>query len=146
MTDSPHIHLASEDTEPITKSSQPLSHAKIDDLKKSLFTWDLVDVDGETHLCNEYRFATNAETNMFVDRVNKLADAHNHHPKTTVEDRLVTIHWWTHDLGGLHRNDFIMAAKTQEIFENWSEITGRKDTVDVQSEESFPASDAPGNY
>jgi pterin-4a-carbinolamine dehydratase len=26
------------------------------------------------------------------------------------------VDWWTHKIGGLHRNDFIMAAKTDEIY------------------------------
>jgi 4a-hydroxytetrahydrobiopterin dehydratase len=28
--------------------------------------------------------------------------------------------WWTHKIGGLHRNDFIMAAKTDQLYESGS--------------------------
>jgi 4a-hydroxytetrahydrobiopterin dehydratase len=29
----------------------------------------------------------------------------------------VTVTWWTHEIGGLHRNDFVMAAKTDRQYE-----------------------------
>jgi 4a-hydroxytetrahydrobiopterin dehydratase len=35
----------------------------------------------------------------------------------------VTVTWWTHKIGGLHRNNFIMAAKTDALY---AQVPGRK--------------------
>ena len=39
----------------------------------------------------------------------------------TVEWGKVGMEWWTHKIKGLHRNDFVMAARTDEIFKEVSE-------------------------
>ena len=39
-----------------------------------------------------------------------------HHPALLTEWGKVTVTWWTHKIGGLHRNDFIMAARTDDTF------------------------------
>ena len=52
----------------------------------------------------------------FVRLVKWQADLQNHHPKILVNDNSIQIEWWTHVIDGLHENDFIMAAKTDEIF------------------------------
>ncbi len=44
-----------------------------------------------------------------------IADMQNHHPTLLVEWGALTVTWWTHSLDGLHLNDFIMAAKTNQI-------------------------------
>ena len=44
-----------------------------------------------------------------------LAEAEGHHPALLTEWGRVTVTWWTHKIRGLHRNDFIMAAKTEML-------------------------------
>ncbi len=44
------------------------------------------------------------------------AEEEGHHPALLTEWGKVTVTWWTHKIGGLHRNDFIMAARTDETF------------------------------
>jgi 4a-hydroxytetrahydrobiopterin dehydratase len=51
----------------------------------------------------------------FTNAVGALAEAENHHPALLTEWGRVTVSWWTHAIGGLHRNDFLMAAKTDQI-------------------------------
>ena len=48
------------------------------------------------------------------DEVAKLADEADHHPRIVIEWGKVTIDWWTHAIGGLHRNDFVMAARVNK--------------------------------
>ena len=45
----------------------------------------------------------------------ELAEAEGHHPALLTEWGKVTVSWWTHKIRGLHRNDFIMAAKTDAL-------------------------------
>ena len=44
-----------------------------------------------------------------------MADAQDHHPEITVEWGRATVSWWTHRIKGLHRNDFVCAAKTDAL-------------------------------
>ena len=53
-----------------------------------------------------------AFTNLIAD----LAESQDHHPKITLEWGRVTLEWWSHKIRGLHMNDFICAAKSDEIF------------------------------
>jgi len=50
-----------------------------------------------------------------TNRVGALAEAEGHHPALLTEWGRVTVTWWTHKIRGLHRNDFIMAAKTDGL-------------------------------
>jgi len=47
--------------------------------------------------------------------VGEIAEAEDHHPLVVTEWGRVTVQWWTHKIGGLHQNDFIMAAKTDRL-------------------------------
>jgi hypothetical protein len=51
----------------------------------------------------------------FTNRVGALAEEEGHHPALLTEWGRVTVTWWTHLIRGLHRNDFIMAAKTDAL-------------------------------
>ena len=53
----------------------------------------------------------------FALRVGRAAEEEGHHPLLTVEWGKCTVVWWTHKIRGLHRNDFIMAAKTDRLYE-----------------------------
>jgi 4a-hydroxytetrahydrobiopterin dehydratase len=48
-------------------------------------------------------------------RVGELAEEEGHHPALLTEWGRVTVSWWTHKIRGLHRNDYIMAAKTDVL-------------------------------
>ena len=51
-----------------------------------------------------------------VSKVANLAEEEDHHPEITLEWGKVTVSWWSHKIKGLHRNDFIAAAKTDNLF------------------------------
>ena len=46
----------------------------------------------------------------------RLTEEQDHHPLIITEWGRVTVQWWTHKIKGLHRNDFIMASKTDGLF------------------------------
>ena len=62
--------------------------------------WEIVVMDGMEQL--------------FTNRVGALAEAADHHPAITTEWGRTNVRFWTHSIGGLHRNDFIMAARASE--------------------------------
>ncbi|MCH7619280.1 MAG: 4a-hydroxytetrahydrobiopterin dehydratase, partial [Candidatus Marinimicrobia bacterium] len=45
-----------------------------------------------------------------------IAEEEGHHPAILTEWGSVKVSWWTHKIKGLHKNDFIMASKTDRIF------------------------------
>ena len=52
----------------------------------------------------------------FFNKVAQVAEADNHHPDLHIEGyRNVSIEMWTHSIGGISANDFILAAKIDEV-------------------------------
>jgi 4a-hydroxytetrahydrobiopterin dehydratase len=84
-------------------------------LKPEIPQWSVVERDGIARLERVFRFANFAEALAFTNRVGALAEAAGHHPAITTEWGRVTVGWWTHAIAGLHRNDFVMAAKTDQL-------------------------------
>lgn len=74
--------------------------------------WQVVEEEGERRLRRSFKFSNFAEALAFTNRVGAMAEEEDHHPAILTEWGRVTVTWWTHKIGGLHRNDFIMAAKT----------------------------------
>lgn len=77
--------------------------------------WEVVEDDGMKKLKKKFDLKNFKHTLGFVNQVGELAEANGHHPVMLVEFRAVTIWWWTHKIGGLHENDFIMAAKSNQV-------------------------------
>jgi len=74
----------------------------------------------EWHVADErlhrrFVFLTFAEAMRFVDRMAALAEAEGHHPDFAVHYRQVDVTIWTHAIGGLSENDFILAAKIDAL-------------------------------
>lgn len=93
-----------------------LTDAEIEDLLRHIHGWDVKEVDGMKRLSKTFKFKNFAEALAFTNKVGAAAEAEDHHPLITTEWGKVTLQWWTHKIGGLHKNDFIMAAKTDELF------------------------------
>lgn len=83
--------------------------------RQQLPGWEIESVDGVERLSRCFAFDNFAEALAFTDRVGALAESEGHHPALLTEWGRVTVQWWTHKIGGLHRNDFIMAAKTDAL-------------------------------
>ena len=80
--------------------------------------WHLLERNGIPQLECTYQFKNFAEALAFTDRVGELAEAERHHPALLTEWGQVTVTWWTHKIRGLHRNDFVMAAKTDQLYQS----------------------------
>lgn len=71
--------------------------------------------DEVPYLSRVFKFPNFLEALEFTNKVGELAEQENHHPRLITEWGRVTVDWWTHKIGGLHRNDFIAAAKTDQL-------------------------------
>jgi 4a-hydroxytetrahydrobiopterin dehydratase len=80
--------------------------------------WQVTEVGGEKRLEREFRFPDFKAALAFTDQIGALAEAEDHHPRLVTEWGKVTVDWWTHKIKGLHRNDFVMAARTSELYAN----------------------------
>jgi 4a-hydroxytetrahydrobiopterin dehydratase len=77
--------------------------------------WQVREVDGMKRLEKVFKFKNFAQALEFTNKVAAIAEEENHHPLIVTEWGRVTLQWWTHKIGGLHKNDFIMAAKSDEL-------------------------------
>ncbi len=94
----------------------PLSEEEIAALSRQVPEWMIVEREGIKRLERTFRFKDFAEALAFTNKVGALAEAEDHHPAILTEWGRTTVTWWTHKIRGLHRNDFIMAAKTDRLY------------------------------
>jgi len=90
-----------------------------DDLKMlmpNIPDWNIIVVDGVMQLSREFEFRNFEQAMAFSNRVGEIAEAEDHHPAILTEWGKVTVTWWSHKIKGLHRNDLIMAARTDEVY------------------------------
>jgi 4a-hydroxytetrahydrobiopterin dehydratase len=100
-----------------------LSDAEINNLLSLLPGWQIVEVDGIKRIEKTFHFDNFAHALAFTNAVGALAEEQDHHPQLVTEWGQVKVAFWTHAVGGLHQNDFIMAAKTEAAF---AQAEGRK--------------------
>jgi 4a-hydroxytetrahydrobiopterin dehydratase len=79
--------------------------------------WELKEVDGIKRMERVFKFRNFRQALSFTNQVGEIAEEEGHHPAILTEWGKVTVTWWTHKIKGLHRNDFIMAARTDQLFE-----------------------------
>ena len=94
----------------------PLTEPQIYQLMPQVPQWRIMEVDGERRLERVFKFKDFAEALAFTDKVGAIAEEENHHPMLVTEWGRVTVHWWTHKIRGLHQNDFVMAARTDQLY------------------------------
>jgi 4a-hydroxytetrahydrobiopterin dehydratase len=93
-----------------------LNSGEVYRLQPQIPDWQVREVDGMQRVERVFKFKDFAQALAFTDQVGALAEQEDHHPLLITEWGKVTVHWWTHKVGGLHKNDFIMAAKTDELY------------------------------
>ncbi|MBE7534926.1 MAG: 4a-hydroxytetrahydrobiopterin dehydratase [Anaerolineales bacterium] len=93
-----------------------LTEAEIAELLPQVPEWQLVARDDIPRLQRIFKFKNYVQSLDFTNKVAAIAEEEGHHPLIVLEWGRVTVQWWTHVAKGLHKNDFIMAAKTDEVF------------------------------
>lgn len=101
----------------VHKDEPPLTEAKVSELLPQVPQWRVVEREGMRRLERMFAFPDFAQALDFVNRVGELAETENHHPAILLRWGNAAVSWWTHAIQGLHRNDFIMAAKTDRLYE-----------------------------
>jgi 4a-hydroxytetrahydrobiopterin dehydratase len=107
--------LARERCVACRRDAPTVSDAELAELAPQVPDWEVVEVEGIRRLERAFSFDDFAAAMQFANAVAELAEQEGHHPALLVEWGKVTVTWWTHKIGGLHRNDFVMAAKTDAL-------------------------------
>jgi len=97
--------------------SSPLTTNEIKMLLITLPDWKVTKVDGIPHLIRTFTFQNFAEALTFTNDVGEIAEKEGHHPLIHLTWGKVTVEWWTHSINGLYQNDFHMAARTSEAYQ-----------------------------
>jgi len=105
------------------RDSPRVTAAEIAELRPEIPDWQLLERDSIARLERVFHFPTFADALAFTNQVGALAEEEGHHPALLTEWGRVTVTWWTHKIRGLHRNDFIMAAKTDALFAQSGHVT-----------------------
>jgi 4a-hydroxytetrahydrobiopterin dehydratase len=92
-----------------------LTDDEINQLLPEIPEWQVKEIDGVKRLERVYKFKNFSQALEFTDKVGALAEEEDHHPLIITEYGRVTFNWWTHAIQGLHKNDFIMAAKSDRL-------------------------------
>jgi len=107
--------LAHERCTACRRDSPQVTESEIRELKPQIPDWKSVQHKGIERLERVFTFNNFADALSFTNRVGALAEAEGHHPAILTEWGRVTVTLWTHKIRGLHRNDFIMAAKVDSL-------------------------------
>ena len=106
------------------RDSPPVTDAEVAELHPQVSDWAMVSEDGIRKLDRVFKFNNFQRALDFTNSVGEMAEAEGHHPRLTTEWGRVQVTWWTHKIRGLHRNDFIMAAKSGQLYEGLTPSQG----------------------
>ena len=86
------------------------------ELLKEIPEWKPITEESMLRLQRVFEFQDYSSAVQFTNKVADLAEQEDHHPAILLEWGKVEVTWWTHKILGLHKNDFIAAAKTDLVF------------------------------
>ena len=119
----------------------PASPEQRAEFSKQIPDWETVKIDGTDGLRREYPMEKYSQGVSFTENMMELAKTERHHPKISLEWGKVTVEYHTHDVGGLHKNDFIGAAKADQFLlaeANQAPAKKAKSQTTVQDTEAKP--------
>lgn len=114
MTTETSSALSQQHCEACQEGAPTLTEDALSELQHQLPDWQLINPQGVNQLQRVFRFDNFQQALDFTCRIGALAEAEGHHPALLTEWGKVTVTWWSHKIKGLHRNDFIMAAQTDQ--------------------------------
>ena len=109
-------YLIEEACEACRAGAPQVTDSELTVLLKEVPDWHVEERNDEKQLERVFKFKNFAQALAFTNDVGELAESENHHPAILTEWGRVTVTWWTHKIGGLHKNDFVMAARTDQLY------------------------------
>ena len=106
--------LAAQACEACRADAPLVSDEELAELIREIPDWTPEVRDGVMQLERVFKFRNFKQALAFTNRVGEIAEEVGHHPALLTEWGKVTVTWWSHEAGGLHKNDFIMAARTDK--------------------------------
>ncbi|MDW5377069.1 4a-hydroxytetrahydrobiopterin dehydratase [Halomonas sp. HP20-15] len=110
--------LSQQQCEACSFDAPRVTDSEIDRFKAAIPDWQIVERDGIMQLERLFKFRNFKQALAFTNRIGELAEEAGHHPALLTEWGKVTVTWWSHAIKGLHKNDFILAARTDEVAES----------------------------
>ena len=114
--------LNQEKCEACRRDSPSVTDEEVAQLKPELPDWEMINEDDIPKLDRVFKFKDFQQALDFTNQLGSLAEDQGHHPRLITEWGRVQVTWWTHKIRNLHRNDFVMAAKTDYIFQNFESV------------------------
>ncbi|MCG7983896.1 MAG: 4a-hydroxytetrahydrobiopterin dehydratase [Candidatus Thiodiazotropha lotti] len=108
--------LTQEKCEACRADAPKVGDQELAELIRAIPDWNIEVRDGIMQLEKVFPFKTYVAALDFTNKVGILAENEGHHPALLTEWGKTTVTWWSHKIKGLHRNDFIMAAKTDQLY------------------------------
>ncbi len=98
------------------RDSPPVTQEEVDALHPLVSGWDLITEDEIKKLDRVFSFPNFQQALDFTAEIGGLAEEEGHHPRLVTEWGKVRVTWWTHKIRNIHRNDFVMAAKSDVLY------------------------------
>lgn len=117
------INLTHAHCEACNADAVKLSDDELADLLTRIPDWHIEVRNCVQQLEKSFLFKNFQQALAFTNAVGGLAEAEGHHPALLTEWGKVTVTWWSHKLQGLHRNDCIMAARTDDLAKTAGDCT-----------------------
>tara|TARA_B100001175_G_scaffold317935_1_gene337833 strand:- start:7683 stop:8033 length:351 start_codon:yes stop_codon:yes gene_type:complete len=108
--------LSQSSCEACTIDADLLTDQEIKVLASQIPSWMIHEENDIKRLICSFAFSNYEDSVSFTNKVAKLAEDEDHHPEIVLEWGNVTVSWWSHKINGLHKNDFICASKTDNLF------------------------------
>ena len=103
---------------PCKHGAPPASELEIKQFQKEHPDWELVEEDSIKKIKRVFKFSNYRKAQHFTNQVADMAEFEDHHPAIVLEWGRATVSWWTHKIGGIHRNDLVMASETDGKYSN----------------------------
>jgi len=107
------MSLSEKHCVPCEEGTVPLTREKAEESLKQLNDWTL-SADGKS-ISREIKFKNFLEAMHFANNIAQVAELENHHPDLLIKWGSVGVTLSTHSIGGLSDNDFILAAKIDQL-------------------------------
>ncbi|MBI2013411.1 MAG: 4a-hydroxytetrahydrobiopterin dehydratase [Candidatus Colwellbacteria bacterium] len=110
------MNLVNKKCVPCKGGTPPIEYGEAKKLHEQIPSWQLIEEYKIWRLKKTYKFKEFAQAMQFVNKVADIAEREGHHPNINIHDwNRVDLEIYTHKIKGLHENDFILAAKIEQL-------------------------------